>query len=83
MADHLLDELLPAGEIPGRFGLILDMARIASLVANIRKIAPSGRTMADLAVGLEEPRFAGPCPFPEVGLCGGFPLPSSLLLICT
>ena len=79
VADHLLDERLPTGEIPGRFGFFLDMARIASLVANIRKIAPSGRVMADLNVGVEKLRFAGPDPFDEVGLVGASAIAFELL----
>ena len=79
VADHLFDELLPAWEIPGRFGLVLDMARIASLVANIRKIAPAGRVMADLYVCVEKLRFAGPDPFDEVGLVGASAIAFELL----
>ena len=68
MLNHLLDELFPTWMSPSRFDLFTEILVISGSEANIRKIAPSGRVVADLDLGIERLWFSISNRFDEVRL---------------
>ena len=68
MIEHLLHEWFPAWMIHSRLDFFAKVLMVCSLEADVGKVAPAGRVVADLNLGIERLWFSISDCFDEIGL---------------